>query len=294
MASITSALRKWARITKNNRAKGLHQEFFAAAAFLIEEGNSEERIFELLRAAANTVDERIVPDREIRGAIRGAMQKVTSGETTTRWPKLGENYRAEIVAAYMDKGREMTSQEASLSQEPAFYLEALYRPANLVCGGYSAFEFVTRMRNEIRDYALNGVNFEYINPSPMSAFVGTNKDGAVSDHTENNTGPKVYQVVEFDTGAIQEHAAILAHLSKRLPLALMVYSGGKSIHGWFYCKDAPLDFLTDFFSDACSLGADPTLWSKSQFSRMPGMTNAKTRKRQAVLYYNSEFTLNGK
>lgn len=293
MASFKSVLRKWAR-REDIRAKGLHQEIFAAAAFLIEDGNSDEKTFEIIRAAANTVDERNVPDREINGAVRFARRKFEGGEVTQKWPKLGESYRAEIVAAYFDKGREMTSQEATLSQDPAFYLEALYRPANLVCGGYSAFEFVTRMRNEIRDYALNGVNFEYINPSPMSAFVGTNKDGAVSDHTESNTGPKVYQIVEFDTGAIQEHAAILAHLSKKLPLALMVYSGGKSIHGWFYCKDAPPDFLTSFFSDACALGADPTLWSKSQFSRMPGMTNAKTNKKQAVLYYNSEFTLNGK
>lgn len=292
MASFKSYLRQWAR-RKDIRAKGLHQEIFAAAAYLVEEGNADDYIFQLLRAAADTVDERNVPDREILGAIRYARRKAEGGEKTERWPILAESYRAEVVGANIEEGRELTANEASLSQETAFYIEQLYRPSNLVCGGYSAFEFVTRMRNEIRDYAANGANFEYVNPSPMSAFVGTNKDGAVSDHTEDNTGPKIYQVVEFDSGTIHEHAAVLTHLAKRLPLALMVYSGGKSLHGWFYCPLAPAETMHAFFTEACSLGADRVMWGKSQFSRMPGAINAKTGKRQSVLYFNPEFTLNG-
>ena len=31
-------------------------------------------------------------------------------------------------------------------------------------------------------------------------------------------------------------AALLLHLAEKAPLALAVYSGGKSLHGWFYCS----------------------------------------------------------
>ena len=172
-------------------------------------------------------------------------------------------------------------------------MEILYRPSDLVCLGYSAFEFVTRLRNEAAGILRNGVPVEYVNPSPMSAFVGLNKDGAMSDHTESNTGAKIYQVIEFDSGSIHEHAAILCHLAKKIPLAMLVFSGGKSLHGWFYAPKAPTEFMTEFFADACSLGADPVMWGKSQFSRLPGGRNAKTGKAQSVLYLNPEFTLNG-
>tara|TARA_R110000796_G_scaffold173868_1_gene290839 strand:- start:25005 stop:25889 length:885 start_codon:yes stop_codon:yes gene_type:complete len=293
MASIKSELRKWAR-RKDIRARGLHQEIFAAAAFLIEDGNSEQETFDLIRAAADTVDERTIPDREILGAVRYAKRKAEGGGKTERWPTLSEEYRAEIVDAYLDKGRKLASNEATLSQDPAFYLEALYRASNLVCGGLSAFEFSTQMRKGILEYIENGLNFEYLNPSPMSSFSATNKDGKESEHCEANTGPRVYLAVEFDTGQIQEQAAVLAYLSTKLPLGLIIYSGGKSLHGWFYCPRAPDEMLKAFFADACALGADRVTWSKSQFSRFPGMTNAKTGRTQSILYYNPEFTLNGK
>jgi len=34
-------------------------------------------------------------------------------------------------------------------------------------------------------------------------------------------------------------AALLLHLAEKVPLALAVHSGGKSLHGWFYCAEVP-------------------------------------------------------
>ena len=48
-------------------------------------------------------------------------------------------------------------------------------------------------------------------------------------------------------------ASLLVHLSRYAPLALVVWSGGKSLQGWFNATEE----LREFFEYACALGADP-------------------------------------
>ena len=52
-------------------------------------------------------------------------------------------------------------------------------------------------------------------------------------------------------------------------MALVVFSGSKSCHGWFFCAGQPEDKVARFFDYAVSLGADKALWTRSQFVRMP-------------------------
>lgn len=140
-------------------------------------------------------------------------------------------------------------------------------------------------------------------PSPMSSQVGRTKRGKLSCHTLENTGPRAFVIIEFDRGSLDQQAAILWHLAGYAPMALVVYSGSKSCHGWFYCASQPEDKVARFFDYACSLGADKALWTRSQFSRMPdgrrsddktndalfaaGIQNVPVG-RQAVLYFNPE------
>jgi hypothetical protein len=80
-------------------------------------------------------------------------------------------------------------------------------------------------------------------------------------------------------------AALLLHLAEKAPLALAVYSGGKSLHGWFYCADVPEEKVWRFFHYAASLAADRVYWNPSQFARMPdGLRDNGTR--QAVYFFN--------
>ena len=52
-------------------------------------------------------------------------------------------------------------------------------------------------------------------------------------------------------------AALLLHLAEiKAPLALAVHSGGKSLHGWFYCADVPEESVWRTFQYAVLLGAD--------------------------------------
>jgi len=101
----------------------------------------------------------------------------------------------------------------------------------------------------------------------------------------NNTGPRRFLVVEFDQGTFDQHAALLAHLGEKAPLVLVVHSGNKSLHGWFYCAEQPEDRVEKFFNYAVSLGADRATWARCQFVRMPD-GRRENGKLQRVVFFN--------
>ena len=119
----------------------------------------------------------------------------------------------------------------------------------------------------------------------MSAITGKTKDGRESKHTLDNTGPRQFIIVEFDDGDVDDHAGLLIHLGGYAPLVCALRSGGKSLHGWFYCAFAEEEKILNFFRYAVSLGADTATWCRSQFVRMPdGLRD--NGKRQTAFFRN--------
>jgi hypothetical protein len=75
-------------------------------------------------------------------------------------------------------------------------------------------------------------------------------------------------VVEFDDGAtLDEQAARHIWLSEFRQLRMVVFSGSKSLHGWYKAQNEADD--RKFMEEAVRMGADPKTWLKSQFVRMP-------------------------
>jgi len=126
---------------------------------------------------------------------------------------------------------------------------------------------------------------QLIVPSPMRCIFGMTQDGQTSMRCLNNTGGRRFLVVEFDQGTFNQHAAILSHLGERAPLVLVVHSGNKSLHGWFYCAERPEEQVEGFFNYAVSLGADRATWTRCQFVRMPD-GRRDNLKRQRVVFFN--------
>jgi hypothetical protein len=58
-------------------------------------------------------------------------------------------------------------------------------------------------------------------------------------------------------------------LATLLPLVCVVYSGGKSLHGWYLAYGKPEAKLRAFMNYAVRVGADQATWLKSQFVRLP-------------------------
>ena len=176
------------------------------------------------------------------------------------------------------------------SEEPATeaIVDALF-PGNplLCCGRNVKREFGTGTREEWRGKLAR---LQFIVPSPMSAEEGHKKDSTeLSVRTLENTGPRRFLVIEFDRGEADTHAAVLWHLARMAPLALVVHSGGKSLHGWFSCAGQDEDKLHKFMRYAVVLGADKATWTRCQFVRMPDGLRPKPGTlpvRQHVFHFN--------
>jgi hypothetical protein len=102
-----------------------------------------------------------------------------------------------------------------------------------VCSGQSKSKVFTVPREMCRGLAARD---SLIVPSPMSAEQGRNKKRRMSRRCEANTGPRRFLIVEFDRASLNQQAALVCHLTNYAPLALVVFSGSRSIHGGFFAK----------------------------------------------------------
>jgi hypothetical protein len=182
-------------------------------------------------------------------------------------------------------------------------IELLFPGNPLLCCGWTRHRFDTRARQHWHKLQ----DLQFIVPSPMTARQGLTREGKLSAHALSNTGPRRFLIVEFDFNASNSDeearllerlaaegrdvrdlcGALLLHLAEKAPLALAVHSGGKSLHGWFYCADVPEEKVLRVFNYAVSLGADRANWTRSQFARMPDGLRENGR-RQTVYFFNPE------
>ncbi|MBI4024228.1 MAG: hypothetical protein HY360_04550 [Verrucomicrobia bacterium] len=161
-------------------------------------------------------------------------------------------------------------------------VDRLFPVNSLLCCGRSQFDFDTRLREQWRGELAK---LQFIVPSPMSSATGLTKEGRESKHALDNTAARRFLICEFDTGDVDQHAALLIHLAGFAPLVCAVHSGGKSLHGWYLVNGQPDEKVAKFFRYAVSLGADPATWTRSQFVRMPDGTR-DNGKRQTVFFLN--------
>jgi len=168
-------------------------------------------------------------------------------------------------------------------QHTAEILEMLFPNDPWLCVG-SKYKFLTLHLSEFKAF---GDTIEQIVPSPMLAKYGYTKNGKMSQHTLEATGSRRFLVIEGDGTSKDQQAAVLLSLAERAPLTLVVDSGGKSLHGWFFVAGKTDEQLVPFFRRACTLGADRGLWTRSQFVRMPGGLR-ENGNRQHILFFNPE------
>ena len=135
-------------------------------------------------------------------------------------------------------------------------------------------------------------------PAPMLGQFGRTAEGHWSEHSLAGTGERIFLVVEFDftrftpkgkptiwiplldrcesaagITVLDMNAALVAHLALQRPIWMTVFSGSKSLQGWFPCRGEAEEELHDWFiGSARRLGACNSTWCKSQFVRMPDGT----------------------
>ena len=206
----------------------------------------------------------------------------------------------------------------NFQQDNGDLLHMLFPGNPLLCCSKHINSHETRALSSWGD--LNG--HQFIVPSPMSSVWGKTKNDKQSQRCLENTGPRRFLVIEFDFKIIageaaEKHnlvtenvhsldmsrmverlnadgitvhdmcAALIEHLAELMPPALVVHSGGKSLHSWFFCAGIEENVVRRFMSHAVGLGADPYTWTPCQFVRMPGgIRNNGTR--QNIVHFNPE------
>lgn len=167
------------------------------------------------------------------------------------------------------------------SYHPRTLLEKLFPdPDGLICIGESAFRFKTARLRDHRHYREK----QLIVPAYMTAEYGKTAAGKRSMHAKSNTGPPRYIVCDFDEPPPEQQPSIILHLMAFRRPAIVLSSGGKSLHAWFPVTDPAGDRL--FWTLCIALGADPALQrNPSQFVRLPNGTRDNGT-RQTLLYFD--------
>lgn len=282
----------WARKEVENRpcsGNGFHPWLFRAALALYRCRWKEDNVRELLQAAADQIA-RFVPTREIEAALCSAAKAASVRQPyqqEKRWTERDEAARKAIAAAY--GGVADLWEESPLRPDETcdaeWFIDALFPADALLCVAGESDRAETKLRGEWRGQ-LNALQF--IVPNPMSARRGRTDEGNLGARTKDNTGPRRFLVIESDSGTSDEQAAVLLHLAEEAPLTLALLSGGKSLHGWFYCRGIPEERLYRFMRRAVRLGADYTTFTSCQLVRLPEGYNRKHKQRQRVLYFAPE------
>jgi hypothetical protein len=216
-----------------------------------------------------------------------------------KWPNPDPELIADKVAASPVK---TVADLRALSHSPAAGLsaeamvDALFPGNPWLCVGMANWDFGARRKQSLIRWGQLD-KLQLIVPSAMSRRIGPTEEGTLSEHAKSSVGPRQYLVVEADDGTKGTQAAVLWHLGQFLPLACVVSSRGKSLHGWFRCVGEPESELCEFYRYARLLGADTAAWNINQFVRLPGGTRRGKRghpgngKRQTVIYFNPQNTI---
>lgn len=253
--------------------EGVHAWLFHMGCRVAEEKIPHEEAIPYIRAL---MPREPAPPQEIEHALDAA-----SGEgrrkPTQKWPNRCFNDIQKIFKHPLPDWK-----PTDISAEQA--IDTLFPGNPLLCVGLDSARFQTKPREAHRG-SLSKASL--IVPSPMSARQGRTKAGHLSMHSVDNTGDRYYLITEWDWGTPDNHLRLIRHLAAFGPLAAVVLSGGKSTHGWWDVRGVTEDAAKEFFMRAIVLGADPRLWLKSQFCRMPGGQRQETGKRQEILFLDA-------
>jgi len=223
-------------------------------------------------------------EREVREAVRNAQtdeallahllssEPVSAASGEAPRPRFPEASRGLIAAIPPVPVEELAEMSPSPFPGTAEALRRLFPGNPLICLGAAPWACAVR---KLSSWAGQEAAHPFMVPSAMTALSGMTANGRTSPRCLANTGPRMYQVVEFDDRAgFDSQAGRIIRLMDLLRPALVLHSGGKSLHAWFPAFHLSAEEQVKFFSAAATLGADTATWSRCQLVRVPGGTRA--------------------
>jgi Exodeoxyribonuclease X-like C-terminal len=249
------------------------------------------------KKAADMIRENISRDPNPANEIEAALEKIYSESAPapeqlivrkSKAPVVDHARRREVVAQNsLSLGDLIASSPLCLDSDPDAaekVIDGIFPGNPLICVGKAPNLFATRPRETWRGHLSR---MAFIVPNVMKARFGTAQDGHQSERCLDNTGPRRFVVIEQDSATPDEQVAVLMDLAEFFPLAVVVFSGRHSLHGWFAVGERPEGRVQQFVDIACQLGADNATRCPCQLVRMPGGTR-ETGEHQRILYFNPD------
>lgn len=287
---------------------GCHVALLGAANLGILSGLSADQVFADLRKAVPP-GKRPVPDREIMAAVNRAIQDHTAGESVyRRKPQPLVNDGAGILRKLIEQGKGATEadiREASPIRidwrpeaDSIHVLPLLYDADDLLFVGErlepGIMSKTIRTCSEwVEHFSKAGNTAPHIITNPLNGQPAQKKDGSgPTFRGDGNVSVFRFCLIEFDNLSQEDQLAFWAAVN--LPVAALIDSGGKSIHGWLDVRR-----LADVRTSAAwahhiggrlysqvlePLGVDSACKNPSRLSRLPGHLRAEKQRRQAILY----------
>jgi hypothetical protein len=265
-------------------------------------GLSKEEAFDLIHRTQETAC------RETSQEIRAAIDSIYAKDSTTPEQPSGardfskveqdKELAEQIASGHPFSVNELTAQSPVKNPESiptSQVLEKLFPGNPLVTigkrGAGESIDCMTRLVCVLSESLLKA--HEYFVPNPAIKQKGKNKKGELSERCEEQFPVRKYLVIEFDgIPEKDKQAALLWQLREFAPLAMVVDSGHKSLHGSFECSAALPGDIEDFFAYACQLGADASLWKAEHMTRLPNAMRSDPPAKQVMLYFDPD--ANGK
>jgi hypothetical protein len=247
------------------------------------------------KKAADMIRENISRDPNPANEIEAALEKIYSesapapGQLIVRKskaPVVDHAWRREVVAQNSLSLCELiVSSPLCLDSDPDAaekVIDAIFPGNPLICVGKAANLFATRPRETWRGHLSR---LAFIVPNPMKSREGMAQAGHKSERCLDNVGLRRFIVAEQDSGSPEEQIAVLRYLARFLPLVMIVHSGNRSCHGWYFVEGLPEERINQFMDIACRLGADNVTRCRAQLVRLPGGTR-DDGSQQRIFYFN--------
>jgi len=269
---------------------GCHTDLLSKANLGVHAGIDPQQIHDDLRR--HIQGSRRVPDREIKAAIEKALidkGKVFHYNFKKRQQKPsfdGKKVRNNIIA----KGAGITEADIwstspikidwNPEEDPIHLLTHLYQPDDLLFMGERYSPGI--MNKTIRTVAFwkqyfseGGKTFPHIIPNPLSGQEAYTQDGKPSLRADSCVKSFRFAMVEFDDLSREDQLAFW--WTVKLPVAALIDSGNKSIHGIIALNDVndaatwTREVENNLFKTLLiPLGVDGACRNEARLSRLPG------------------------
>jgi len=232
---------------------------------------------------------KLLPPAEWKGSLlpeadRQFLEELLAVEPRMTKQRLGEIHKLKQHEAKLTKGVVLP---ANAGAARAVVLSALFEPGELVLIASRRDAGVNSLavRPVEKWVAQAGFSHEeeiwpFIVPNPAVSVAGPEREVIDPDTREKvmrrsprfreNFPVEAWVVVEFDQLDPADQPHVLWHLSRpETPLCMVIWSGGKSFHGWFQTRFAAPEAVADLKSRAARAGADPATLKPCQLVRAP-------------------------